>query len=433
MAVGFGDAASVGVGVVDGATLTDGVGVLETDEESWVLETEETAGSSPRAMARTPATTTSTRTIIIGTSIFLFICFTLPITNNYEYTNLEDLLIYCITMPQKPTLLVVIGPTASGKSEYAVKLAKKYNGEIISADSQQVYRGLDIGTGKVPGKWHRASLILNPLSLTRKSHGLELKSQVSSLTSIFIYKSIPHHVIDFVAPKKQYTVADFKRDGSKAILDILARGKTPIICGGTGQYVDALILNQTIPEVVPNPKLRTKLEKKTPAQLFSLLQKKDPVRAASIDRHNPRRLIRALEIIAATGKPVPPPVSFRTSASEIRNPEISKSLVLNPMSGHGVTQLSIKIHYINPPREELNKRIEKRLKGWLKEGLLKEIKRLRAKRVSWKRIEQFGLEYKYASQHIRGLIDYNTMYNESLKSIKNYAKRQQTWFKKYVK
>jgi tRNA dimethylallyltransferase len=194
-----------------------------------------------------------------------------------------------MTKPSK--IIVVIGPTASGKSDYAVTLAKKYHGEIISADSRQVYRDLDIGTGKVPGYW-----------LLRKNRG---KKRSGAQKEVFIYKGIPHHCIDYISPKKQYTVADFKRDAEIAIQDILKRGKTPIMCGGTGLYVDAILYDQQIPEVKPDPAYRKILEAKTTAQLFALLQKKDPARAHSIDRHNPRRLIRALEIIHATGKPVP--------------------------------------------------------------------------------------------------------------------------------
>lgn len=345
--------------------------------------------------------------------------------------------------PQPPQkIVVVVGPTASGKSEFAIKLAKKYNGEIISADSQQVYKGLDIGTGKVPGTWRRVSLVVGRWSLA-KDKRLKTKDRY-----IFVYKNIAHHCIDFVSPKRQYTVADFKRDGERALQDILARGKTPIICGGTGQYVDALLMDQALPEVPPNLKLRTKLEKKTTTELFTELKKKDPARAASIDPHNPRRLIRALEIIAATGKPVPPlPSPGLGRAREARLAwERSKTIA--------GTTLDLEIHYLNPPREVLYKRIEKRLKGWLKQGLLEEIKKLHnppaGGGVTWKRIEQFGLEYKHIAQYLRSgpplfqggarggekstrnFLN-SPLYTESLKSIKNYAKRQQTWFKKYAK
>lgn len=346
-------------------------------------------------------------------------------------------------------ILVVIGPTASGKSEFAVNLAKKYNGEIISADSRQVYKGLDIGTGKVPGKWitkEMGSYYL-PLSLPRKqesrnkkniSAGSRIKSGMTT-KKIFTYKGIPHYCIDFVSPRRQYTVADFKRDAQKAIEDILSRGKTPIICGGTGQYVDALLFNTAIPKVAPNIGLRKKLEKKSTDVLFFELQKKDPARAASIDRHNKRRIIRALEIIRTTGKPVP---------------ETSKHLSMQTFK-HGDFILPITITYLNPPREKLYKKIEARLIERIHDGMVKEIISLHKTGVSWKRMEDLGLEYRYVSRFlktrgshssplVRGEIRRDVAkklalnfltspyYSQLLTKIKYYTKRQQTWFKKYT-
>lgn len=302
-------------------------------------------------------------------------------------------------MIQSPKIIAVVGPTGSGKSEFAVKLAKKYNGEIISADSRQVYKGLNIGTGKVPGKW---------LPEKYPSRGRNIMRP-----SVFVYKNIPHYCIDYVSPKRQYTVTDFKRDAERAILDILARGKVPILCGGTGLYIDAVLFNHNIPEVPPNPKYRKKLATKSTAQLFALLFKKDPDRARTVDPHNPRRLVRALEIIQATGKPIP--------LVQKGNPFATKGLPFFP-----------EIYYLHPPRAVLYKNIERRLKAWLKkDALCAEIRKLRAAGISWKRIREFGLEYAHASNYLRGKTDYQTMYAQSLKSIQQYAKRQETWFKKY--
>lgn len=316
-----------------------------------------------------------------------------------------------------PTLHVVIGPTASGKSEYAVRLAKKCNGEIISADSRQVYIGLNMGAGKVPGVWEKKPLVTSRWPKTKDK----------KLKAHFVYKDIVHHCIDFISPKKQYSVADFKHDGTKALLDIIVRNKTPIICGGTGQYVDALLIEQSLPEVAPNLKLRAKLEKKTTAQLFIELKKKDPTRAASIDAHNPRRLIRALEIVAHTGKV----------------PEMAKHINLTTYRQHGL-ELPIKIHYLNPPREELYKKIEKRLVERIREGMIKEIIQLHADGVSWKRLNDLGLEYRAVSQYLRSIpkpsirskndpdsFIISSHFPKLLSEIKHYAKRQQTWFKKY--
>lgn len=313
--------------------------------------------------------------------------------------------------PQK--IVVVVGPTASGKSEFAVKLAKKYKGEIISADSRQVYKGLDIGTGKVLGHW------------TSIKNG---KLKIGN-SRVFMYKGVAHYCIDFVSPKRQYTVADFKRDGTKALLDIIARGKTPIICGGTGQYVDALLTDQVLPEVPPDSSLRAKLEKKTTTQLFAELKKKDPVRAASIDPHNPRRLIRALEIIATLGKV----------------PEAFKHVNIQTYKPHGL-ELPVEIHYLNPLREELYAKIEKRLIERVTEGMLQEAITLHSKGLSWKRMYELGLEYRFISRYLKSVSKLSsklqkdpnnfiksTYFTELLSEIKHYAKRQQTWFKKYKK
>ena len=171
-------------------------------------------------------------------------------------------------MLQKPKILVVVGPTASGKSDLAVHLAKKFGGEVISADSRQVYKGLNIGTGKV----------------TKKEMA-----------------GIPHLLLDVVSPAKQYSVAEYQRDANAAIANIVRIGKLPIICGGTVQYIDALICNISLPEVAPNKELRTRLEKLPVEKLFLMLQKLDSVRAENIDAKNPRRLIRAIEIAKALG------------------------------------------------------------------------------------------------------------------------------------
>ncbi len=171
-------------------------------------------------------------------------------------------------------LIVILGPTASGKSELAVKLAKKFNGEIISADSRQVYKGLNIGTGKI----------------TKKE-----------------MKGIGHHLLDVASPKRKFTVAQFQKLAFKKIREIQRRGKTPFLVGGTGFYIQSVVDNISIPEVTPNWKLRKALEKKNTEELFSMLKKLDPARAKTIDSKNPRRLTRAIEIASAEGRGAGPP------------------------------------------------------------------------------------------------------------------------------
>ncbi len=268
-------------------------------------------------------------------------------------------------------LIVVLGPTSSGKSSLGIALAKKLNGEIISADSRQVYKGLDIGTGKVT------------------------KSE---------QKQVPHHLLDVASPKKQFSVAGYKRIAAKTITEIQKRGKVPILVGGTAFYIYALIDNLEIPEVKPNKKLRRQLEGKTPAQLFAMLKKLDPDRAKTIDPKNPARLVRAIEIVKTTGQPVP---------------KAKKSPGYNAL-----------IMGINHPQEKLFKLIDRRLKLRLKQGLVKEIKRLLNQGLTHRRLEELGLEYRYVSKHLKGELDYDKMVSELKLAIHHFAKRQMTWFKR---
>ncbi len=277
----------------------------------------------------------------------------------------------------KPLIIVVLGPTASGKSELAVSLAKKYRGEIISADSRQVYRGMDIGSGKVDGHYK---------------------------DGIYFYKSIPHFGIDIASPQTQYSVAQFQKYASKKIIEITKRGSVPIICGGTGHWIDALVFNQQLPKIKPDKSLRKELENFSNLQLFQKLKKLDPVRASTIDAKNPRRLIRALEIVLSSGKPVP---------------------VINSDSPYEIIWIGIKAE-----QQSLSKKIEQRLKLRMKQGMIKEISTLHKQGLSWKKLENFGLEYKFGALFLQNKIDPTEMQQQLLTSIKQYAKRQMTWFKR---
>lgn len=316
-----------------------------------------------------------------------------------------------IRMTNKPKLLVIAGPTSSGKSELAVKLAKKYNGEIISADSRQIYKGMDLGTGKIPGKWTRVFL-----------HG--------RVKTLYLYKDISHHCIDFVNPKRRYSAALFQKQAQKAIADILRRGKLPILCGGTAHWIDAVVYNQQIPDVKPNLKLRAGLEKKSAADLYQQLKKLDPRRAKTIDRFNKRRLIRALEIVVTTGKPVPPLGVILTPALS-RGKELKKgnSSSLGTL-GLRMTPYDVCWIGINPSQQTLYKKIDKRLKQRLKAGLVKEVARLQRRGLSWKRLESFGLEYKFVSLYLQKKLAYQEMVSQLSVAIKHYSKRQMTWWKR---
>jgi tRNA dimethylallyltransferase len=272
-------------------------------------------------------------------------------------------------------IIVVLGPTATGKSDLAVKLAKKFNGEIISADSRQVYRGMDIGTGKI----------------TKKE-----------------MLGIPHNILDVVSPNTRFSVAQWQRQTRKIITDILSRGKLPIICGGTGFYIQSIVNNLVLPEVPPNKLLRKKLERKNVLELFEMLQKLDPERARVIDPKNPVRLIRAIEIATALGKV---PISPRAALGEIGEFEF--------------LQIGL-----NLPNEKLKERILARLLSRIKAGMLQEAKKLHENGVSWKRMFEFGLEYRYESLLLQNKITKQEFVEKLNTEIWHFAKRQMTWFKR---
>jgi len=299
-------------------------------------------------------------------------------------------------------IIVILGPTASGKSELGVRLAKKLNGEIISADSRQVYKSLDIGSGKVNGQWAiESSDRKQPQNL--KSQKSKVKT-VSQKSKVFKYKGIIHHCIDHVSPKKIYTVVDFKKCADEAIEKIFAKSKTPIIVGGTGLYIQAIVDNIVLPEVKPDWKLRKELEKKTTEEMFEILKKIDPERAQNIDAKNPRRLIRAIEIAQALGSVPKLAISRRRL---------------------DIAQVGIKLS-----DELLKKNIEKRIKKMLKGGLVAETKKLRDSGLSWKRIYEFGFEYKYPALFLQDKISKEDMLAKMLAENRQYTKRQMTWFKR---
>lgn len=276
-------------------------------------------------------------------------------------------------MNNKPKLVVIIGQTASGKSDLAVFLAHKFSGEIISADSRQVYKYMNIGTGKISQKAMRG---------------------------------IPHHLLNVAHPSRQFTVVQYKKKAQKIITYIQNKGKIPILVGGTGFYIQAIIDNIDFPEVPANKVLRSMLRNISNEELFKKLKKLDPRRAKNIDPKNKRRIIRALEIIEDTDKSVP-----------------VMRIYENPMD--------VLIIGINIERDELVKRIKKRLDTRFNEGMIKEIKNLHKKyRVSWKRLENFGLEYKWIALYSQNKITKKEMEEKLFRDTKRYAKRQMTWFGK---
>lgn len=274
-------------------------------------------------------------------------------------------------MGQKQKVLVIVGPTASGKSALAVRLAKRYEGEIISADSRQVYKGLTIGTGKISKKEMAA---------------------------------VKHYLLDVVSAKKQFTASDFQIYGEKALTEIQRKGKLAIICGGTGFYIDALLGRIALSDVAPNLSLREKLAKKSAAQLFAILKKKNPKRAHDLnasDRNNPVRLIRAIEIAA------------------------QQSHNMTPMKKSNFDTLWLGF---KPASHTLRARIHKRLIARMKRGMVQEARRLHATGLTWKRMEELGLEYRYLAHYLQKKISKGEMLSQLEVKIWHYAKRQMTYW-----
>ena len=292
-------------------------------------------------------------------------------------------------------LIVILGPTAAGKSEMAVKIAKKFNGEVISADSRQVYRGMDIGTGKV-SRDRNWKLESNP-------SGSPLCVQGN--WKLYSHSGILHYLLDVASPKRRFTVVQYRKLALEAIKKILKNVHVPILCGGTGFYIQAVVDGIIIPEVPPDWRLRLNLNKFQTEVLFNKLKKLDPRRAKIIDKNNRRRLIRALEIVIKTKKPVP-------------------ILKKNPLP-YPVLMIGIK-----KEPEVLKKIIEKRLLKRFRQGMIKEVKKLHKSGISWKRLEEFGLEYKWIARYLQKKVNYEEMVEKLKKDIEHFAKRQMTWFKR---
>jgi len=268
-------------------------------------------------------------------------------------------------------LIVIVGPTASGKSMLAIRLARKLNGEIISADSRQVYKGLEIGSGAV---------------------------------TIRERAKIPHHLIGFVNPKRTFTAAEYKKLARREVERVWKRGRLPILAGGAGLYVRATVDGLIMPEVKPNPKLRKELGRKGTAELSRMLKKADRRRWEEIDKKNPRRLIRALEIAETLGKV--PKMKFDPLKAEI--------LLI------GTT----------PEKKRLETAIRERVRKMVRGGLVRETKKLLGSGVSGRRIREFGFEYADTLDFMEGKTGSEKELRDTItRDTLRYAKRKMTWFK----
>ncbi len=271
-------------------------------------------------------------------------------------------------------LVVILGPTASGKTEVAARLAWDLHGEIISADSRQVYRGMDIGTGK-------------------------------DLTQYIINaKKIPYHMIDIIDPRCEFNLFEFQKMFYKIFSQIRNKGNLPVLVGGTGLYLQAVLSGYKMPPAPPEPELRKDLDQKSIEELKEIFFAFKSHLHNKTDLEDKQRLIRAIEI---------------ERARNVKNSEQEES-----------PEIDAAIFGISWERSVLRQRITSRLEERLKHGMIEEVKRLHAAGLSWRRLDSFGLEYRYISQYLQNLISFDEMKNKLNTAIHQFAKRQETWFRR---
>ncbi len=273
---------------------------------------------------------------------------------------------------QISNLIVIVGPTAVGKTALAIELAQRFEGEIVSADSRQIYRGMDIGTAKP----------------TRQEQALA-----------------PHHLIDIVAPDEPYTLANYQADAYAAIEDILARGKQPFLVGGTGLYVRAVVEGLRIPHVPPNRALRAQLEQEDRQALYERLRALDPDAATRIDPRNVRRTIRALEVCLTTGR----------KFSELGRVEPPP---------YRITRIGLTLS-----RPELYARIDARVDRMMAQGLVAEVESLSARGYRWSLPSMSGLGYREIGQYLRGEVSLDEAVSNIKRHTRDFVRRQYAWFR----
>lgn len=280
----------------------------------------------------------------------------------------------------KEKVLVLAGPTAVGKTELSIRLAQKLNGEIVSTDSMQIYKHMDIGSAKIS------------------------KEEM---------KGVPHHMIDVVTPEVKFSVVDFKNMAEKNIDDILRRGKLPILTGGTGLYINALTCNMNFTEADKDEQYRVELEKlaleKGDNFIHSILKEIDPISYTSIHPNNRKRVIRALEVYKVSGKPFS-----------------SYNLGMDLYEG----KYNLYYYVLNMDRATLYDRINKRVDIMIEKGLLEECIKLKEMGYNSSMQSMQGIGYKEILLHLEGVISLDVAIDMIKQGSRNYAKRQLTWFKK---
>lgn len=281
-----------------------------------------------------------------------------------------------------PKLIAIVGPTASGKTDLAVALAKKFSGEVISADSRQFYRGTDIGSDIIPGKWVKRG--------NRR---------------VYLARGVPHHLIAFRSPAKPVTVAEFQKMARRRAREIIGRGRMPILAGGSGLYLRAVTDDFVIPKVPPQPSFRRGLADVGTAALFRRLKRVDPVYAGRISPGNRRYIIRALEVFQATGRPF--------SAQQTVGKPVFDVLKIG----------------IKRVRPQIYKRIELRVDEQIRRGLVQEAGRL-GRRYGWELPALTGLGHRQLGAFLRGQTTLGEVIRLIKRDTRHFAKRQMTWFRR---
>jgi len=272
----------------------------------------------------------------------------------------------------KKELITILGPTASGKTTFATHLAKELNGEILSADSRQIYKQMDIGTGKDLSEY-----IVNGIS-------------------------IPYHLVDIREPGDKYTLFDYQHDFHVAYRQVLSRGRRPILCGGTGLYIESTLKGYNLPDVPANPSLRKSLEEKSLEELSHILQRYRPLHNTT-DTDTKKRAVRAIEI------------------ADFRSKQEVSVCDFPPVES---TVLGLHID-----RDVRRAKITSRLKARLQEGMIEEVKKIIDSGVSPRDLIYYGLEYKFVTLHVLGEISFDEMFRQLETAIHQFAKRQMTWFR----
>ncbi|MRR16906.1 MAG: tRNA (adenosine(37)-N6)-dimethylallyltransferase MiaA [Deltaproteobacteria bacterium] len=274
----------------------------------------------------------------------------------------------------KKNLIVILGPTASGKTSLAARLAVDFHGEIISADSRQVYRGMDIGTGKDLSEFHRGG------------------------------QNLPYHLIDVIDPREEFSVFEFQRRFHLIFAELNERQTPAVLVGGTGLYLESVLTDYVLPPVKPDLRLRKELEEKSSTEIRRILLSMKPDLHNKTDLEDKDRMIRKIEIEKARQDP----------------PDQSKRV---PVIHAGVFGLQWE-------RDALRLRIAKRLRQRVNNGMIEEVSRLHGSGLSWERLDSFGLEYRYISRYLQNVITREEMLSKLQIAIGQFAKRQMTWFRR---